>query len=155
MGPWRDKEKWYRGRIQQVVRLSKSTKNEYQIRLGELEHWKSNHFARFLGSRHLLQLWIDKKLVTTEHGSTTAFVSRRLLICGRIFYPFHAKDDKKTCAVYFVEVNKNFKYCDSRAEGNQYRLSWEQFMDWHNSLHCNMNQVRSLWFCYFKTLMII
>ncbi|TDL26400.1 hypothetical protein BD410DRAFT_763609 [Rickenella mellea] len=145
MGPWREKEKWYGGRIQQVARLSKSSKGKYEVRLGELEHRRSNRFARFLGSRHLLQLRIDKKLVTAEHGSIAAFVARRLLICGRIFYPFHAKDDRKTCAVYFVEVNKNFERCDARDQGDHLRLSWEQFMDWHNPLKYNRDQPMSKW----------
>lgn len=58
MGKWYDEEDWYGGQIQQIARLAKGENGAYQIQLEPMEKRRSYRFARYLGSRRMLQLKI-------------------------------------------------------------------------------------------------
>lgn len=143
MGTWHGKEKWYGGRVQQVARLTSNSKakfatgvDRYVITLDKLEQRRSNQYSRFLGSRRVLQIRIPTDLMK-EGDDIAAFIARKVVLCGRVFSPFMTKEQ----AIYLVETS-DFERHPSESEGDHFRLSWNQFIDWYNPLRLNGNQVR-------------
>lgn len=140
-GMWYGKPNWYGGQIQQVARLErqpgpKEAKPQFRLTLLKMQMTRSHHFARFLGSRRLLQIKIAD--VYTDLTAEREYLKQKLVICGRIFRPFSAKDGR----VYAVEVNEDYKpRKPDPLEGDQHRLSLEDIVAWHNPLHLNDKQV--------------
>jgi RNA-dependent RNA polymerase len=141
MGNWEGVENWYGGRIQQIARLVKTAPGEaeqpYKIILEKLESTRSHRFARYLGSLGVLQLGIPKDLVNRERDDVLVFLSRNFVLCGRIYRPFTSKEGK----VYFMEIDKDYKRCPDPAQGDQHRISFSQFINWHNPFCLNHSQV--------------
>ncbi|KLO20599.1 hypothetical protein SCHPADRAFT_816328 [Schizopora paradoxa] len=141
-GAWEGVEDWYGGRVQQIARLRKVPGVEgYSIMLDRMQHGKSNRVTRFFGSRSILQIRIEEKLVRSQGTKIMEFLSRRQVICGRIFYPFFAKENK----VYLVECNEDLDRKTRISEGDQYRISWKGFISWHNPMELNRHQPISKW----------
>lgn len=130
-------QNWYGGKVQQVARLEEHN-GSFKIRLCRLEMRKSYRFARFLGSRRIIRLRIPDNFLYRNHQAVLNFVSACLVICGRVYAPFHAKEKK----AYYMETNDDYERVPSESEGDQHRLSLEQFIKWHNPLHLNYDQVR-------------
>ncbi|KAF5352350.1 hypothetical protein D9756_006189 [Leucocoprinus leucothites] len=106
MGEWDGQENWYGGRVQQIARLSKTTdEHGYHIHLEAMEKRRSHRFARFCGSRRILQLRIPKKLILDEGVRLKEFFQQKFILCGRVFIPFHAKDH----SLYMVEINEDWE----------------------------------------------
>ena len=148
-GHWEGKDNWYGGKIQQIVRMERSTDRTatvpWTLTLERMQMTRSHRFARFLGSRHLLQVKIvgkDRDLVRERK-----FLEQRFVLCGRIFVPFSTKDGK----VYLMEIDMDY---DARvpqlSQGDQYRISLEEFVAWHNPMGLNCDQVSSLHSCWAK-----
>ena len=136
-GAWEGKENWYGGRVQQIARLRRATSGKgYELTLDTLQLGRSNRVTRFAGSRSILQVRIENKIVTAEGDKLIAFLSRRHVLCGRVFYPFYAKENK----VYLVECS-DYERTPSVLEGDHLRLSWDDFISWHNPLGLNAAQV--------------
>lgn len=140
MGKWHGQDDWFGGRIQQIARLSKSNDNDgrYRIQLEPMEKRRSHRFARFCGSRRILQLRIPKDLILKESAQLKVFLQGKFILCGRVFVPFHAKDH----SLYMVETNENWERKPRPACGDQYRLSFAEFINWHNPPEYNYKQVR-------------
>lgn len=142
MGAWHGVENWYGGRVQQIARLSEfnDKTGAMKITLDRLEMGRSNRLTRFLGSVSVLQIRIKKELVTRHGEALIKALAQRFVLCGRIFLPFHAKENK----VYLVEVNEDFERRPVASLGDGARLSWNTFIKWHNPLELNAKQVRYL-----------
>ena len=140
MGAWQGVENWYGGRIQQIARLIdfNDKTGSMTITLDRLEMGRSNRLTRFLGSVSVLQIRIKKNLVTRYGNSLIKALARRFVLCGRVFLPFHAKENK----VYLAEINEDFQRSPVAALGDGTRLSWEDFIQWHNPLKLNSRQVK-------------
>jgi RNA-dependent RNA polymerase len=139
-GEWQGVRDWYGGRIQQVVRLSKSKNGTFQYRLDQPSMQRSNRFARFLGSRRILQIKLSKDIRYAKDNSNTKHLGSRFLFCGRIFAPFASKDS----SVYMMELNEDAYRNPDRHQGDDTRISLWDFIKWHNPLSSNANQVRVL-----------
>lgn len=141
-GEWKGVRDWYGGRIQQVVRLSKSN-GKFRYRLDQPSMQRSNRFARFLGSRRILQLKLSKELQYAKDSGILEHLGSRFLFCGRVFAPFASKDS----SVYMMELNEDVDRSPDRHQGDDTRISLWDFIEWHNPLSSNKNQVRVM--CYF------
>ncbi|KIJ13767.1 hypothetical protein PAXINDRAFT_135617 [Paxillus involutus ATCC 200175] len=141
MGPWKGRDAWYGGRIQQVGRLQR-TRGVFSIQLEKPEIRRSHRFARFLGSRRIFQVRVVDDLIH-KHGDEVRSLlsSRKFVICGRVFVPFHAKEG----SIYMMETNQNYGRITNLLEGDQFRISLKGFVDWHNPLHLNSKQPISKW----------
>ena len=145
LGEWDGQENWYGGRIQQVATLLKPQVRSvngcaYTIRLEAMEKRRSHRFARFCGSRRILQIRIPEKLIFEEVTQLKEFFQQRFVLCGRIFVPFYAKDN----SLYLVETNEDWERQSREAFGDQHRKSFTEFVNWHNPPECNQKQVRCL-----------
>ncbi|OSX67200.1 hypothetical protein POSPLADRAFT_1127992 [Postia placenta MAD-698-R-SB12] len=148
-GEWQGEANWYGGRIQQVARLVKQDKGAptpYTVVLEKMLKRKSTRFARFLGSRRVLQVSIPQELMRgAEVSCVRDFLAQRFVLCGRVFVSFATKEHK----VFMMETNEDFeRVADSR--GDQHRISLEQFVDWHNPLALNAWQPTSKWITRFE-----
>jgi len=139
MGDWLGASRWYGGKIQQIFRLLKSDfpGSSYKIVLEQLESTRSNRFSRFLGSSGIVQVRMDSTLIQKEREQIHDFLSRNFVICGRVFRTFASKDD----SAYMMQPNVDFGRTSDPFYGDQYRLSFAEFLMWHNPLDFNSKQV--------------
>ncbi|KAH9043657.1 RNA dependent RNA polymerase-domain-containing protein [Lactarius pseudohatsudake] len=144
MGEWKGIRDWYGGRIQQVVRLSKSN-GTFRYRLDQPGMQRSNRFARFLGSRRILQVKLSKDLQFSKDSGIPEHLGSRFLFCGRVFAPFAAKDS----SVYMMELNEDVDRNVDHHQGDDTRISLWDFIEWHNPLSKNMNQPMGKWLARF------
>lgn len=144
MGEWQGIRDWYGGRIQQVVRLSKSN-GTFRYRLDQPGMQRSNRFARFLGSRRILQVKLSKDLQFAKDSGIPEHLGSRFLFCGRVFAPFAAKDS----SVYMMELNEDVDRDLDHRQGDDTRISLWDFIEWHNPLSKNMNQPMGKWLARF------
>ncbi|KAF9236846.1 RNA dependent RNA polymerase-domain-containing protein [Melanogaster broomeanus] len=141
MGQWKGKDAWYGGRIQQVGRLQR-VRGKFTIRLEKPEIRRSHRFSRFLGSRRILQVRVvDDLLYKYGDDVRSLLTSSKFILCGRVFVPFHAKEG----SVYMMETNEDYQRTANWRDGDQFRKSLKDFLDWHNPLHFNSSQPISKW----------
>ncbi|KAI0652718.1 RNA dependent RNA polymerase-domain-containing protein [Trametes meyenii] len=138
-GAWQNTEDWYGGKVQQVARVEEMD-GKMQLVLAPMEMRKSCRFARFLGSRRMLQVSIPQELRTQRGGDLTQFFLQKFLFCGRIFVAFGAKDGK----VFLMETNEDYER-GGRTPGDERRMSLEDFVAWHNPMDRNGDQAVSKW----------
>ncbi|KAG2022571.1 RNA-directed RNA polymerase, variant 2 [Coprinopsis cinerea AmutBmut pab1-1] len=141
-GSWEGVENWHGGQVQQVARLVKLDKRAgYKVSLEPMENRRSHRFARYVGSRHILQLKVSDKLLNSpeEKAEIIEFLSRKFVLLGRVFVPFHTKDE----SVYMVETNENYDRTPQKWCADHLRLSFIQFMEWHNPMIYNFRQAIS------------
>ncbi|KAI9454917.1 RNA dependent RNA polymerase-domain-containing protein [Lactarius psammicola] len=143
-GEWKGVRDWYGGRIQQVMRLSKSN-GTFRYRLDQPSMQRSNRFARFLGSRRILQVKLSKDLQFGKDSGIPEHLGSRFLFCGRVFAPFASKDS----SVYMMELNEDVDRSLDHHQGDDTRVSLWDFIEWHNPLSLNMNQPMGKWLARF------
>ncbi|KAI6136111.1 RNA dependent RNA polymerase-domain-containing protein [Pisolithus sp. B1] len=143
MGLWYGKDNWHGGKIQQVGRLKEATGNEsFFIQLEQPEVRRSHRFGRYLGSRRILQVKVPETLSRQRGDEVRRFFEcHKFILCGRVFLPFHAKEG----GVYMVETNNGFGRRCNPYEGDHYRLSFMDFINWHNPFKLNSHQPISKW----------
>ena len=137
-GEWKGISDWYGGRIEQLVRLSKSN-GKFTYRLDRPDLKKSTRFARFLGSRRILKVKLSKDLLYEKGDSVREHLSAPFVLCGRVFVPFASKEG----SAYFLEVNEDEDRVLDSSQGDDKRMSLWDFIQWHNPLDLNQNQVWS------------
>lgn len=141
MGDWEEAQNWYGGRVQQIAHLAKRPPSEgglkYQVVLEKFESTRSHRFARFLGSLGVVQMSIPKDLINRERDDVITFLSQKFVLCGRVYRPFTSKEGK----VYLMEIDKDYEREPDLNQGDQYRISFREFLDWQNPIHLNYDQV--------------
>ncbi|KAG1747654.1 RNA dependent RNA polymerase-domain-containing protein [Suillus lakei] len=142
MGQWEGKDNWYGGKIQQVARVVKAG-TSFKFELEKPEIRRSHRFARFLGSRRILQVRVPDNLTYDKVGSALRefLTSSKFVLCGRVFVPFHAKEG----SLYLFETNENIDRQTKFGDGDSHRLTLYQFVEWHNPLKLNSKQPISKW----------
>ncbi|KAG1840300.1 RNA dependent RNA polymerase-domain-containing protein [Suillus subalutaceus] len=142
MGQWEGKDHWYGGKIQQVARVVKAG-SSFKFELEKPEIRRSHRFARFLGSRRILQVRVPDNLTYDKLGSALRefLISSKFVLCGRVFVPFHAKEG----SMYLFETNENIDRQTNLGDGDSHRLTLYQFVKWHNPLSLNSKQPISKW----------
>ncbi|KAG2369519.1 RNA dependent RNA polymerase-domain-containing protein [Suillus spraguei] len=139
MGDWEGKENWYGGKIQQVARIVRAG-SSYKLELEKPEIRRSHRFARFLGSRRILQIRVPDNL-TYDTEVPKFLESNKFVLCGRVFVPFHAKEG----SAYLFETNENIDRQTNPGDGDDHRLTLHEFVQWHNPLRLNSKQPTSKW----------
>ncbi|KAF7966382.1 hypothetical protein HWV62_38905 [Athelia sp. TMB] len=104
MGEWKGVPNYYGGKVQQKLRLNKGSAG-YYLTPEPLEMTRSYRFARYLGSRRLLQIRLDEKLLQQERDEIAEFLAKDFVICGRTFRPFTSKEE----SVYLVETTRDYE----------------------------------------------
>jgi hypothetical protein len=140
MGDWEGEPNWWGGRIQQILRLTKAppgSPEPYAVHMERLENRRSHRIARFLGSRRVGQMRIHTDIMNKDRDELLEFLLRSFVLCGRIYRPFASKDGK----LYLMETDLNYERTTDEAFGDQYRISFAAFINWHNPLHLNSHQV--------------
>lgn len=139
MGPWKGKDGWYGGRIQQVGRLVRA-QGRFSIQLEKPEIRRSHRFSRYLGSRRILQVRVSDDLLF-KYGNDIRLLlsSSKFILCGRVFLPFHAKEG----SMYLIETIQDFERAANQQDGDHLRTSLKDFTCWHNPLDLNSQQVRA------------
>lgn len=140
MGDFEGASDWYGGRIQQLGRLVKEEGGNYKIKLERMESRRSHRFARYLGSRRFLQVRVPEELFRQDHVSIKKFLKQKFVLCGRVFVPFHSKEN----SIYLVETNEDYGRTTQEWCGDPFRCSFNEFINWHNPLTemRNCKQVR-------------
>ncbi|KAJ6617410.1 RNA dependent RNA polymerase-domain-containing protein [Mycena sp. CBHHK59/15] len=141
MGPWEGDPDYYGGQVQYPLRLVKSDKPEggYKIHLEKPEKGRSHRFGRDLGSASILPLTIPLKLMRDEleGDNIRNFLTQKFVICGRIFVPL---TDKGSTTIYLLQTNENWERKSQNWFGDQYRLSFDEFIQRHNPPDLNSEQ---------------
>ncbi|KAG2133617.1 RNA dependent RNA polymerase-domain-containing protein [Suillus bovinus] len=142
MGQWKGKDHWYGGKIQQVARVVKAG-TDFKFELEKPEIRRSHRFARFLGSRRILQVRVPDNLTYGKVGSELRelLISSKFVLCGRVFVPFHAKEG----SVCLFETNENIDRQTNDGDGDIHRLTLYRFVQWHNPQMLNSMQSISKW----------
>ena len=137
MGEWKGASNWYGGQIQQIMRLVKDATG-YKLTLEPMEKRRSHRFARFYGSRRFLQVRVSEDLSRKENEAIRAFFLAKFILCGRVFVPFHSKDG----GLYMVETDENWERESQDWCGDQFRMPFRDFINWHNPLTQKKNYVQ-------------
>lgn len=140
---WDGRISYYGGQIEYPLRLVKSEDPDhpYKIYLEKPEKGRSHRFARDLGSPSILHLSVPSKLVKNEGEDLRKFLAKRFIINGRVYLPIPPKD---TTSVYLIQTNENFERKPSAYYGDQFRISFDEFVQRHNPLDLNSRQVKSV-----------
>ncbi|KDQ62864.1 hypothetical protein JAAARDRAFT_53096 [Jaapia argillacea MUCL 33604] len=143
MGEWQGKENWYGGKVEQLVVVVNTAGDKepprYEMRLQKLDMRKSNRFRRFLSSRRVLRVKYDSELLHKPR-ELSEFLSQKFVICGRVFVAFHAKE-----GVFMMETREDYERRSSHFQGDQHRMSFDEFVEWYNPLGRNNEQPISKW----------
>lgn len=98
---------------------------------------RSTRLARFLGSRRIIQIRLDRDALLQDRNGVLGFLKQKFVLGGRVFMPIPPKDD----AVYLVEVNEDYERVGAEWCGDKWRMSFGEIMDWHNPFELNSAQV--------------
>ncbi|KAJ6541584.1 RNA dependent RNA polymerase-domain-containing protein [Mycena capillaripes] len=136
---WDGRSSYYGGQIEYPLCLVKSKNPEqlYEIYLEKPEKGRSHRFARDLGSPSILHLSIPSKLVRDEGEDIRKFLAKRFIINGRVYLPIPPKD---TTSVYLIQTNQDYERKPSPYYGDQFRISFDEFVQRHNPLELNSHQ---------------
>lgn len=106
---------------------------------------RSHRFARFLGSRHVLQLNVKDKFGVSYPDLKGWLAGHKFVLCGRVFVPFATKESKAGAKIFMVETSEDYDGRKmSEGQGDQYRLSLTEFVNWYNPIELNQEQVRCI-----------
>lgn len=137
MGEFNGVQNWYGGRVQQLAKLTMKEDGRLKLDLEAMEIKRSHRFARFLGSRRIIQVRIPTKLIQSHPKEVRRFFAQKFVLVGRVFVPFHVKDG----SVYMEEIDENYEREAHSWCGDDHRLSHTALMEWHNPMGYNSNQV--------------
>jgi hypothetical protein len=133
------------GKVQQRIHLAISKTADglaFKFTLEQPTKSKSSRFSRFLGSRRLIECHFSKKEARDyKKEIIDFFVSKKLLINGRLFQAFYGHERK----IELMEINEDFGREPQPLLGDDNRISLMDLISWHNNLHLNANQTINKW----------
>ena len=139
MGPWMgsEKESWYGGCVQLSARLVFGKEgNPYQTYINPLRFGKSNRATRYMTSLGIISLKVDTSNLDGSED-VTELLGRRFVLLGRCYLPFYTKEGK----LMLVESNEDYERLPVPVFGDNYRISYDAFVRWHNPHKYNKKQV--------------
>lgn len=143
MGEWMGDSDWHGGQVQQLAKLVRADKSGtgsntvFKVELQPFEKRRSHRFARFAGSRRILQLRVSDKLLMEVREQVKQFLCQQFILLGRVYVPFHCKDG----SVYMVEIDQDYEREAMAWCSDNFRHSFVDFMQWHNPMELNSRQV--------------
>lgn len=95
-------------------------------------------FGRRFGSKHFFRLKLTKGVLNRNSDQLMNYIRRPLILCGNVFRAFYAKDKN----VFYVKTNERTD-CSTilRGETIEGVMSFLEFLDWHNPMALNAEQV--------------
>lgn len=78
-------------------------------------------------------------ILLTSFKGLLDFFKNDFVIHGRVFRPFYAKDH----SVFLFELNSIYTFGRILPDPHDDRISFDQFLEWHNPMTINKNQVIS------------
>lgn len=125
---------WHGGKVVFQGQLSVED-GEHKIVLDSCSIGGSSRFARRFGSWSFLRVKVPQSIFFGQKRDFITFFLRPFIIWGRVFRVFDAKD----CKVFLYWTNE----CLSSGSPIPDRMSFEEFVNWHNPLEENKNQVNT------------
>jgi len=127
---------WYGGKVIFKGKLS-AENGPYEISLERCALGPSCRFTRRFGSWNFIRIKIPAKVLHKTNNGLDDFFRKPFVLWGNIFRAFYAKDD--TVFLFrtneLLESNKIVPDCSAG-------MSFLEFIEWHNPLLTNQNQVR-------------
>lgn len=105
----------------------------------------STQFGRRLGSKSLFRIKLSREVQWMNPMALLNYFRRPFIICGAVFRSFYSKENN----IFLVKTNERWDGT-SVLPNDQAELGVMSFMDfinWHNSLELNCNQVSELLEC--------
>ncbi|KDQ17067.1 hypothetical protein BOTBODRAFT_224345 [Botryobasidium botryosum FD-172 SS1] len=113
----------------------------FSITLEPQKRGASSRLARFLGSRRLIQLSLPKEVLYNYRTALKDYLENAFILNGRVFRVFHVKDGH----AHLMETSESYEREPSEREGDHFRLSLADLIDWANPLYFNRKQPMSKW----------
>jgi len=133
---------WYGGKVRFSGRLQvvsedengkKNAKKSFKIVLDDCALWTSFRHARRWGSWSYLRVKVPSQAFYDSKLGLDSFFKKTFLFWGCVFRACYAMGDN----VFFYWTNEVY----GKSETIPGRLSLEEFIQWHNPLDFNKNQV--------------
>lgn len=118
-----------------------ANKPSFKIFVEPAELGTSCRFSRRFGSTSFLRIKVHKNALRNE-SKLVEFLKRPFIFLGSVYRSFFAKDSN----VFLFKTNEIVLGPDvsvSSADTVPGRLSLLEFLEWHNPLHLNANQVHT------------
>ncbi|KAJ7631711.1 RNA dependent RNA polymerase-domain-containing protein [Mycena polygramma] len=132
MGEFEGVPDYYGGNVQCTIRLLYSGENQTpKVRLEPLQMTRSHHLARDLGSVSVIALRDDK-----DGALVKQWALRKFIFCGRTYIALPPKSSK----VYLIETNEDYDRVAQDWCGDQYRISYDDYIRKNNPMHLNEKQ---------------
>ncbi|KAF8969583.1 RNA dependent RNA polymerase-domain-containing protein [Flammula alnicola] len=130
---------WYGGKVEFRGRLQSmdGKKKSYKIVLDQCTLGPSSRFARRFGSWSFLRVKIPQQTFHDPKNNLNIFFRKAFIIWGQVFRACYAKGDN----IFFYWTNESFPSGPSIPG----RLSFEDFISWHNPLEENSAQLMTKW----------
>jgi hypothetical protein len=133
---------WYGGKVEFRAKLKEVEPNckkpQYKVALEQPELGHSTRFSRRFGSKSFLKIKIAKQILNRKSHHLVEFFTRPFILCGHVFRGFTSKDNN----VFLVRTNEVFDGVRISTPPQSPCLSLVEFLEWHNPLRYNVNQVR-------------
>jgi RNA-dependent RNA polymerase len=137
LGHSADYPDWYGGKIEFRGKLHRDDEfDSYRITLERCTLGPSCRFSRRFGSKNFLRIKIPSRILHSSHNGLIHYFQKPFIVWGRVFRAFYAKDD----TVFLFRTNEIFDAPEIRP-GHYPGFSLLQFIQWHNPLEFNHNQV--------------
>lgn len=133
---------WYGGQVQfrgSLILVAMDSSKELKLRLEKPTIGPSTQFTRRFGSKHIFRIKLSRNAQNEPSEVLLNYFRRPFIICGGVFRAFYSKEDN----VFLVRTNERWNgYSLTDADDSTAQImSFMGFIDWHNSLHRNGNQV--------------
>ena len=123
----------FRGKLVPEEGLSKS----YKIRLEACNLGSSCRFSRRFGSWSFLRIKIPESVIHDKNNGLVVFFRKLFVIWGQVFRACYAKGR----SVFLFMTNETYPANQGPIPG---RMSFEEFIQWHNPIEENSGQVSKL-----------
>ena len=135
---WHGGKILFHGKLQDASAKGCKKQPKYKITLDRAELSTSNMFGRRFGSKHFFRLKLTKAVLNRNPDPLMNYLRRPLILCGNVFRAFYAKDTN----VFYVKTNERTDGSTiSHEETIDGVMSFLEFLDWHNPMALNAEQV--------------
>jgi len=134
---------WYGGKVQFRATLwndGPKANEILRVRLEKPTLGPSNQLTRRFGSKAFFRVKITKGASGVCPNRLLDFFKRPFILCGAVFRAVYSKDDN----VFFFKTNEGWDGAAQQVRetsDNTAGMSFLQFINWHNPIETNKNQV--------------
>jgi hypothetical protein len=135
---------WYGGKVSFTMRLQADKTGSLQFILESPVLGPSSRFTRCYGSSWLIKVKLSAANLSNLEKMKKILL-RPLILNGRVFRVFYAKNEKKDSSVYLMATDELFNGEKLQHSPLNHQRGFYSFLDFfskHNNLQDNCNQVR-------------